>query len=211
VDEHISEDELALYAFSPNAVSPERRRAIDRHISACFSCRATCDFFAVAEEDLGDPDVWERTAGSATLEALTAYAERIAEEDEEAEELLKPLLGAPAKAAWKNLLAEKRYRTGGVVRQLTNHAVRIDESDPLAALTFADAAISIAEALPNDLYPSGAVNEIRGRAWEERGFAQSKLGEFKEALESLDHAERMYKRLASPGFSLGNLCTSQIS
>ena len=96
--DHISEDELALYAFSATAVSPERREAIERHTAACASCRSTRDFFAVAEEDLSDVDMWEQIAGSATLEALTAYAERIAEEDAEAEEILSPLFAAPAKS-----------------------------------------------------------------------------------------------------------------
>jgi len=203
--DHISEDELALYAFSAEEVSPERRMAIERHTAACASCRATRDFFAVAEEDLGDLDMWERIAGSATREALTAYAQRIAEEDEEAEELVKPLLDAPAKTARMNLLAQRRFRTGGVVRQLTNHAASIADSEPFAALTFADVAISIAEALPDDLYPARAVYEIRGRAWEKRGYAQYMLGEFKEAFESLAHAEHMYKRLASPWLGLARV------
>jgi len=205
VDDHISEDELALYAFSPDAVSPERRTAIERHTAACGSCRATRDFFAVAEEDLGDLDMWERIAGSATRESLVAYAQRIADEDAEAEELLTPLFDAPAKAAWTNLLAQRRFRTGGVVRRLTAHAANVSDDEPLAALTFADAAISIAEALPDDLYPAAAVYEIRGRAWEERGYAQCMLGEFKEAHESLTHAEHMHKRLASAALGLARV------
>jgi tetratricopeptide (TPR) repeat protein len=204
--DHISEDELALFAFSPTAVSPERREVIERHTAACASCRSTRDFFAVAEEDLSDVDMWEQIAGSATLEALTAYAERIAEEDAEADDLLKPLLAAPGKTAWTNLLAQRRFRTGGVVRRLTNHAASVSDNEPLAALTFADAAISIAEALPDDTYPARAVYEIRGRAWEERGYAQGRLGAFKEALDSLDHAERIYnKHLASPSLGLARV------
>jgi len=207
--DHVSEDELALYAFSSEAVPPERRIAIERHVAACISCRATRDFFAVAEEDFGDADVWERVAGSATRESLVAYAGRIAEEDEEAEELVRPLLDAPGKTAWMNLLAQRRFRTGGVVRKLTNHAASIADSEPLGALTFADAAISIAEALPDDVYPARAVYEIRGRAWEKRGYAQCMLGEFKAALESLAHAEHLYKRLASPWLGLARVAYSR--
>lgn len=205
MDDHISEDELALFAFSPDTVSPERRTAIERHTSTCASCRATRDFFAVAEQDLGDLDMWERIAGSATREMLAAYAQRIADEDEEAEELLQPLLDAPGKMAWTHLLAQRRFRTGGVVRRLTNHAAIVAESQPLTALTFADAAISIAEALPDDTYPARAVYDLRGKAWEERGFAQCRLGEFKEALDSLDHAEHVYKHLSSPSLGLARI------
>src|SRR5207244_6040556 len=134
-----------LFAFSPEAVTPDRRTAIERHTATCASCRATRDFFAVAEEDLSDVDMWEPIAGSATRESLAAYAERIADEDGEAEELLAPLFAAPGKAAWTNLQAQKRFHSGGVVRRLNAHAASISESEPLDALTFADAAISIAE------------------------------------------------------------------
>ena len=205
MDDHISEDELALYAFSADAVPPDRKVAIERHTAVCASCRATRDFFAVAEEDLGDLDMWERVAGSATLESLAAYAQRIADEDEEAEELLKPLLDSPGKAARTNLVAQRRFRTGGVVRRLTNHAANLADSEPFAALTFADLAILVAEALPDDVYPARAVYEIRGRAWEKRGYAQYMLGEFKEAFESLSHAEHMYKRLASPWLGIARV------
>src|SRR6185436_3620978 len=83
VMEHIPESELAVYAFDPAAVPEERRNAVIKHLAACAACRATHDFFAVAEDDLGDADVWERTMGSATYESLMAYAARIAAEDEE--------------------------------------------------------------------------------------------------------------------------------
>jgi tetratricopeptide (TPR) repeat protein len=202
---HISEDELALFAFSANAVSPERREVIEQHTAACASCRATRDFFAVAEEDLSDVDMWEHIAGSATLEALSAYAERIAEEDAEAEEILAPLFAAPAKAAWKNLLAEQRFRTGGVARRLSTHAHEVCENEPLAALTFADHAITIAETLADDLYPAKAVYELRGKAWEERANAQRVLGDCAAAYEALDHAERAYNHLASPSLGLARV------
>lgn len=169
--EHISENELAVYAFSPDAVSAERRLAIERHAAECASCRAKLDFFCVAEEDLGDPDVWERAAGSATLDSLMSYADRIAEEDAEAEELLAPLFAAPGKAAWTNLPGQRRYRTGGVVRKLSAHAHEICQNEPLVALTYADQAVSLAEALPDEAYPAKAVYELRGTAWKERANA----------------------------------------
>src|SRR5205823_12094492 len=122
--------------------------------------RATRDFFAVAEEDLSDVDMWEPIAGSATRESLAAYAERIANEDEEAEELLAPLFAAPGKAAWTNLLAQQHFRTGGVVRRLSAHAHEVCQNEPLAALIFADNAITAAEALTDDTYPEKAVYKL---------------------------------------------------
>src|SRR5215203_4389160 len=145
MDEHIPEHELAVFAFDPDTATTRRSIAIQQHVAACGECRARLDFFSVTEEDLADPDVWERSAGSPTLDTLRAYGEMIADEDEEAEELLAPFFASPATIAMTNFRTlGKRYRSGGVVRRLNAHANSICESEPLDALTFAEAAISIA-------------------------------------------------------------------
>jgi tetratricopeptide (TPR) repeat protein len=200
--DHVPESELAIFAFDPDAMPEPRRSIITRHTAECATCRTTLDFFAVAEDDLSDVDVWEPVMGSATREALMSYAARIADEDSEAEELLKPLFDAPAKAAWTNLHMQKRFLSGGVARRLSAHAHSVCDNEPLDALTFADAAVSVAEALPDDTYPAKAIYELRGTAWKERANAQRLLGECPEALESLLRAERAYKHLASPSLGL---------
>jgi tetratricopeptide (TPR) repeat protein len=200
--DHIPESELAIFAFNPDATPEPRRSVITRHTAECATCRTTLDFFAVAEDDLSDVDVWEPVMGSATREALMSYAARIAEEDHEAEELLKPLFDAPAKVAWTNLHTQKRFLSGGVVRRLSAHAHNIYEDEPLDALTFAEAAISVAEALPDTAYPAKAIYELRGTAWKERANAQLLLGQCPEALDSLTRAERAYRQLASPSLGL---------
>ncbi|HEV7571776.1 MAG TPA: hypothetical protein VGQ21_09785 [Thermoanaerobaculia bacterium] len=203
--DHIPESELAMFAFDPDATPEPRRSIISRHTAECATCRTTLDFFSVAEDDLSDVDVWEPVMGSATHEALMSYAARIADEDSEAEELLKPLFDAPVKAAWTNLHTQKRFLSGGVARRLSTHAHTVCDNEPLDALTFADAAVSIAEALPDDTYPSKAIYELRGTAWKERANAQRFLGQFPEALESLLRAERAYKNLASPSLGLSTV------
>ena len=203
--DHIPESELAVFAFDPDVMPEPRRSIINRHTAECASCRSTLDFFAVAEDDLSDVDVWEPVMGSATREALMSYAERIADEDREAEEVLKPLFDAPAQAAWLNLNTKRRFLSGGVARRLSAHAHNICQNEPLDALTFADAAISVAEALPDETYPAKAVYELRGTAWKERANAQRFLGQCPEALESLLRAERAYKRLTSPSLGLSTV------
>lgn len=209
--DHIPESELAVFAFDPDAMPEPRRSVITRHTAECASCRSTLDFFAVAEDDLSDVDVWEPVMGSATHDALMSYAARIADEDREAEEVLKPLFDAPAKTAWMNLRTQRRFLSGGVARRLSAHAHSVCESEPLDALTFADAAISVAEALPDDTYPANAVCELRGTAWKERANAQRILGQCPEALESLLRAERAYKHLASPSLGLSTVALARAS
>jgi len=209
--DHVPESELAIFAFDPDAMPEPRRSIIIRHTAECATCRTTLDFFAVAEDDLSDVDVWEPVIGSATHDALMSYAARIADEDREAEELLKPLFEAPAKAAWLNLHTQRRFLSGGVVRRLSAHAHTVCLSEPLDALTFADAAISIAEMLPDYTYPAKAIYDLRGTAWKERANAQLFLGQCPEALESLSRAERAYKHLASPSLGLSSVALVRAS
>jgi AraC-like DNA-binding protein len=143
---HIAKEDLAVYAADPDAVDAAGRAATEREIAACAECRTSFEFMAVADDDLPDPDVWEPLTGTASLDSLWAHGARIAAEDEEAAAMLQPLLGAPVWVAWRSF-RPKRYRTGGVVRKLIAHAPTLHEREPLAALTFADAAITIAEAL----------------------------------------------------------------
>lgn len=206
MDEHIPEHELAVFGFDPDAVTARRSIEIQQHAAACEECRARLDFFSVTEEDLADPDVWERSAGSPTLDALRTFGERVAEEDEEAEKLLAPFFASPVMAAMTNLRAlGKRYLTGGVVRRLNARANRICESEPLDALMFAEAAISVAEVLPADPHSAQAVYEMRGTAWKEQARALHLLGRLNEALDSLARAERAYRRLSSPSFGVANV------
>lgn len=199
---HMPEGDLALYGFDPDAVPAERRATIEQHLAACAECQASHDFFAVTEEDLQDGNTWEPIVGSATYASLMDYGTRIAEEDREAEEILKPVIANPATAAWTSLATKRRFCTGGVVRKLSAAAHRIFESDPLAALTLADAAISVAEVIPDDTYPAHAVDQLRATAWKERANAQMFLGQCPEAHASLDRAERFYRRIRNSGLGL---------
>jgi tetratricopeptide (TPR) repeat protein len=202
---HVPETDLVLYAVQPDAFPAERRREIDAHLATCAACQESSDFFRVREDDLGalaDSDTWEPTIGSATYESLMAQAALVAEEDREAEVLLKDFLADPLSTAYTALATKRRYRTGGVVRKLNAAAHEICDNDPLAALTFADAAISIAEVLPDDHYPAKAVYRLRGTAWKERANAQMVLGQLPEAHDSLDRAERAYTKTPNNGLGL---------
>ncbi len=201
---HIREEELAAYTAGSDATGAARRAEIEREIDSCAECRTTFERMVVADDDLPDSDVWERSTGSASLDSLRAHGERVAAEDEEATALLEPFLRAPAQAAWQSFQS-KRYRTGGVVRNLIAHAATLHEREPLEALTFADTAIMIAEALPDDSYPANAVDELRGTAWKERANALRFLGRYDEGLESLRRAERAYRALTWPAFGLASV------
>ena len=189
-----------LYAAQHDAIDRDRRAEIEGHLASCAECQERHDFFAILDEDLEtalrEPDTWEPMSPTPSYESLMGHGARIAEEDQEAEILLKDFLANPMQTAWTTTIARtRRYRTGGVVRKLNAAAHSICESKPRIALTFADAAISVAEALSEDLYPAQGVYHLRGTAWKERANAQMLLGAFEGAHESLDQTERAYGKI----------------
>jgi len=199
--EHIANDELSLFAHDKLAFPRDRREEIESHIASCAECGASFDFYAVAEEDLGDLAVWQPIVGS-TAAAMSAYANQCAAEDREADELLKDIFEKPRKAALTNVRNQRKFHTGGVVRRLNARAHDVVASEPLEALIFADFAQVVADLLPDDIYPNKAVYELRGTAWKERANALLRLAKFDEALESLRRAELAYENLRSSGRGL---------
>ena len=200
--EHIPNAELSLFARDKLEFERERREEIESHIANCAECGASFDFYAAAEEDLGDLAVWQPIIGS-TAAAMSAYANQCAAEDAQADELLKDYYEKPRRAAMANIRNQRKFHTGGVARRLNAKAHEVYLSKPLDALIFADLAQAVAELLPDDIYPNNAVYELRGTAWKERANALVRLAEFDDALESLRHAEDAYQHLRSSGRGLG--------
>ena len=161
-----------MHALTPESLSPERQAEIAAHLADCAACQGTHDFFAVSEgvldAELRDETTWEPVIGSETKRKLMEYGALVAKEDREAEELLKPYLENPISVAWQALVTKRRFRTAGVVRGLTRAAHAMYDEDALVALTFADNAIAIANALDDERYPSSALDQLRATAWKER-------------------------------------------
>jgi tetratricopeptide (TPR) repeat protein len=204
--EHITPDELARYADDPSRV--RNLSQLEAHLGTCLSCRETLAVLRAFDESLASEELWhvadELLEGKAQR-PLSELAERIASEDAMAERMLRPHLGSPFRFLWSNVHQKKRYRTGGVVRVLARQSAAAREEEPLHALNLADAAIAIAEMLPDDHYPARAINHIRGLAWKERANACRYLGRFDAALDALDHAERAYRRLLQHDIELATV------
>ena len=198
---HIPEPELALLASDPDAITPNRAREIHVHLARCTDCADTYDTFVTTFA--GEDD--ETFLASETSIASREYGARVARENADADELLRDYLDRPEKAAYRNLAAQRKFVHGGVVRRLVKRAFDVCAKEPLHALIFADAAIAVAEALPKDDYPPNALHDLRGRAWKERAYALTQLGEPAAALDALDHAAREYAQVPSNLLGLGNV------
>jgi tetratricopeptide (TPR) repeat protein len=152
------------------------------------------------DEGLQDEDSYEED--DSRRADMNAFAVRLLQEDAQARMLLRDYLSEPAQLTWANLSRRSRYRTGGVVRILTDAAQDACESRPLYALNFADAAIDVVRVLPDDLYPGRSMCDFRGAAWKARANACRYLGRYSAAQDSLQQAEREYRRLPHPGIGL---------
>ena len=196
---HPSEDELALYAFDPDATA--ERDQIDSHVATCPRCSATLTFIRSVDAGFADRDAWEiaERERPSTRASILDLAARLAAEDDEADELLNDFIEHPARIALANLASRRKFLTAGVARRLVRAATDACDREPLDALTFADSAIEIAEALVG--YPEGAIHELRAFAYKERANALVSLGKLDAALDALGHADRAFSR--APGAPLG--------
>lgn len=189
---HLTDDELDVLIAGGDI--PERHG----HLAECAACAGAAESRAL-EEALSDPETWvtlDELATGRGSSPLQALQEQMRREDEDAERMLGRLAVSPYRFLWSILnVRKRRFRTGGVVRFLNRAAHDECERDPLHARNLADAAIAIAQSLPDDLYPASGVEHLRGIAWKEHANACRYLGAFDVALQSLDRAERAFRRL----------------
>lgn len=200
---HPSEDELARYAFDARSV--ENAGDLATHLAVCTDCASLLRLIETVDAGLADQEAWELSDSTRNLgtldQTLHDLVSRVADEDEEADRLLKPLLPNPVALTRMNLAEKPKFRTGGVVRQLVAAARGALEREPLEALAFADSAIEVAESLPDDAYPAQAIFDLRGTSWKERANALRLLGRYDEAITALDRASEAYSQ--APNVPLG--------
>jgi tetratricopeptide (TPR) repeat protein len=195
---HLSDDEISLYAIGRELVdSPD---AAEAHLASCPNCRESLDLHERFDETLRGPEPWLVADPAADLhrQALRAMALQTQREDEEADQLLAPLLSEPEHVAWEELVNDPKYRTGGVVRRLCEAAHQVCPRVPEEALTLSNAAIAISMALPDDLYPARAASVLRGLSWKELANAAQFLNRFHEAIEALARAESFHRDAPNP-------------
>jgi len=206
VREHVAEEVLAAYAEDPDSV--EDRAAVEEHLAACSACRATTDDLRVVMAAIGDEETWwiaGELMGGEGQRRIREFVERMDAEDAEAERMLEPIVQSQYLFTKANILRRRRFHSGGVVRALCEHAWQQCQREPRFASVLAETAAAIAEALPDDYYPGGAVNELRGRAWKEYSTACRYRGDLPGGFDALARAERAYRRLVDPDVHLATV------
>jgi len=196
MERHYSPEELARYSDDPSSAA--NGDAIEAHLQDCAACQELLAIIRTVDDALHAEETWHFSNELETAhhqQQLTDLSQRIAREDEEAKEMLNEHLDTPLRFLKSDIVAKKRYHTGGVVRLLSRASAEARETNLLHALNLADVAIVIAEALPVDFYPAKGVYHLQGLAWKERANACRYLNRYKDAYDACDHAERAYRRL----------------
>lgn len=196
---HLAAEVLAAHVDDPESV--EDRAGVEAHLAACATCRAAADKLRAVPAACGEEETWwiaGEMADGHGQRAMYELVERIEAEDAEAERMLQPIVESQYLFMKANLTRHRRFRTGGVVRRLCERAWEECQCEPRFASVLAETAAAIAEALPDDYYPGGAVNELRGRAWKEYSTACRYRGDFKGGFDALQRAQRAYRRLSDP-------------
>ncbi|MGZ4780050.1 MAG: hypothetical protein ACXV5L_12695, partial [Thermoanaerobaculia bacterium] len=170
----------------------------DPHLASCEMCSDALDSYRDIAGLLCDEDVWDEdesfdlAPAPESLSRIRAFADSVAREDAEAEELVNELLEMPTEWWAEEVRSDERYATAGVVRRLIAVAHEVVDSIPLQALTLTDIAVDLAGRLDSTTYEAGTRAMLQGAAWREHGFALTYLGRDREAIVATQRAAKAF-------------------
>jgi len=203
---HLDDDALAEYALIPDGAPSGSEGAA--HLAECSECTVRLNAMRAFYDALATPQVWlegDQSDTAAREEQLLAFATRAQEEYLTATAKLAPLLTNAVAFVRERVELKDDYRTSGAIRVLAEAANAACEREPIHARNLADAAVAIADALPDGAYPEDTVRALRGLAWKERANALRYLAEYDAALEALAHAEHEFEHFGARSFEFASL------
>jgi tetratricopeptide (TPR) repeat protein len=189
---HYDHDTLSRFAFDPGLL--EDREAVAAHLAACDPCTAYVEFVKAMDAELRDPDMWEQVdqllTPSGRRAEVFALRDAIEAENADTRRRLGPLLKTPIRFRGANISTNPKFRTPAAVRILCAEANKRHEKRPLFSIEIANAAFEIASALPEG--PGSRRRYSMAISLRERANAQRYLGSFRDAMESLEYAEKLF-------------------
>jgi len=203
---HLDDDALAEYALIPDGAPSGSEGAA--HLAECSECMVRLNAMRAFYDALATPQVWlegDQSDTAAREEQLLAFATRAQEEYLTATAKLAPLLTNAVAFVRERVELKDDYRTSGAIRVLAEAANATCEREPIHARNLADAAVAVADALPDGAYPEDTIRALRGLAWKERANALRYLAEYDAALEALTHAEHEFEHFGTRSFEFASL------
>ena len=136
-------------------------------------------------------DRGRRPPDPARVAEFAATARKLQQEREGAAALVSRLLSETPYAEWPRLAEREELRNSGALEKLGQEGITRLHRNPLEALAIAELTTRIADALPDNAYPTIVMAQLRANAWKDRGQALWYLARYQESLTALDHAERL--------------------
>ena len=136
-------------------------------------------------------DRGKRQPDPARVAEFAATARKLQQERETAAGVVTRLLRETPYSEWPKLEGREELRNSGALEKLGQESTSRLHRSPLEALAIADLAADIADALPDNAYPTIVMAQLRATAWKDRGQALWYLARYGDALAALDHAEKI--------------------
>jgi tetratricopeptide (TPR) repeat protein len=204
---HLDEDTLAEYALLLEGCPVDPHTAA--HLAECAECTVRLNGIRAFLDALESPVSWEAAdvldAVRKGEEQILTFAARAQQEYLVAYAALASLLSNAVAFVRERVDRKEEYRTLGAVRVLAEAANAACEREPIHARNLADAAVTLAGALPEGKYPPDSIRVLRGLAWKERANALRYLAEYDAALDALGHAASEFERFGSHSFEFASL------
>lgn len=123
------------------------------------------------------------------LREFADASRRMDAEKQYAPRIVDLLLKTTPRHDWQKLAGVRDLQSYGAVRHLSVLFTEQLTKDPAYAHAIAELAVSAAEAIPDDAYPSVIVSQTRGYAWKDLGKSFRYMGKNMESEKVLRHAE----------------------
>jgi tetratricopeptide (TPR) repeat protein len=136
-------------------------------------------------------DRGKRQPDPARLAEFAATARKLQQERETAAGVVTHLLNETPYSEWPKLGGREELRNSGALEKLGQEAVTRRHTNPLESLAIAALATTIADALPDDLYPPIVTAQLRAHAWKDRGLALCNVARYVESLDATARAEQI--------------------
>ncbi|MGZ7032563.1 MAG: tetratricopeptide repeat protein, partial [Thermoanaerobaculia bacterium] len=172
----------------------------DPHLASCEMCSDALDSYRDIAGLLCDKDIWDEDESfdlappPESLSRIRAFADSVAREDAEAEEMVNELLEMPTEWWAEEVRSDERYATAGAVRRIIAVANAATFSAPKQADELTAIAVELVERLSAASSGEEALELLRGRAWRERGNVLEYLGRIDTATIALSKAADAFER-----------------
>jgi tetratricopeptide (TPR) repeat protein len=124
-------------------------------------------------------------------------ARQLKREREAAANVVETLLKETPREEWPALAERGELQTSGALEKVGNYVAQVLGRDPSHGLAIAELAVSLAEAIPENIYPAPVLAQLRAHAWKDLAKARLYVGRFSDALHAADQADRQIEAFGS--------------